>query len=496
MMHSVFEYLEKEAASCGSPMKILIVDPERTTRLELVRILVAMGDVELREAANLEAARGELAAMEHDVVLIDLHLDRHGHRRDGLRLVGEVRKYTSAVPIVLVGSQAQSMSEVRAAMRLGAYDYILKDELREEIVVPILQALRSTRYLEKEVISRRMWRENGAIATCGLVGTSPAMQTLRHMIQRVALSNRPVLVTGPTGAGKDLVVQAIHTLGRNPSESLLDVNCSAFPEALIESQLFGHERGAFTGADKRYDGYLAAVGEGTLFLDEIAELPLALQATLLRVLESGAYRRVGSAIALKFRGRVIAATHVDLEARVARGEFREDLYYRLNVLEIRVPPLDEHREDIPSLVAYFTTQQERPLHFTPEAIALLQAWPWRGNVRQLRNVVDRVAVFAPDGPVTPEMLTQIAGTSAGLDISLPIHDLVRRVLNTPGGDKLQFIERALVNEALRLAGGNKTQAARLLGVHRNVVRRAERTDGDSHAANGADTSDSQDNLDD
>jgi DNA-binding NtrC family response regulator len=456
-------------------MKILIVDDERAARRALIRILVALGDVELREASNLEEARRELAAGDVDVVLIDVRLDRDGRNSDGLTLVGEVRKHTSAVPIVVTGSH--DMSQIRAAMRLGAYDYILKDELREEMVLPILQGLRSTRDLEAEVLSLRA--RQGADTSAGLVGTSPAIQRLRHAIQRVSLSDRPVLVMGPTGVGKEVVVRAIHAQGRNPSQPLLDLNCGAFPEALIESQLFGHERGAFTGADRRHDGFFTAVGSGTLFLDEIAELPLDLQAKLLRVLESGTYRPVGSAAALKFKGRVVAATHADLEDRVRNGQFREDLYYRLNVLEIRVPPLEERREDIPALVAHFAAQQERLLHFTKEAMELLQASPWPGNVRQLRNLVDRAAVFAADGPVTPEALADIDGACRALDTGETIlTDLVRRVLKTPGGDKLQLIEQAFIDEALRLAGGNKTRAARLLGVHRNVVRRAERVDVD------------------
>jgi DNA-binding NtrC family response regulator len=303
------------------------------------------------------------------------------------------------------------------------------------------------------------------------------MQVLREMIARVAVCDRPVLVTGPTGSGKELAVSAIHALGPNPEAPLLDLNCSAFPAALIESQLFGHERGAFTGADARHDGFFEAVGKGTLFLDEVAELPLELQAKLLRVLETRAFRPVGATANRRFAGRVVAATHVDLEARVAAGRFREDLVYRLNVLEVRVPALEERREDIPALVAHFAASQARPLTFTEAAIEWLRDARWPGNVRQLRNLVDRVGVFAPDGPITPEIVGRFASRDHARPADMGLSNLVRDVLRRSEPDKLALVEGALVEEALRLSDGNKTAAARLLGVHRKVVERRQTREG-------------------
>jgi len=473
-------------------MKILIVDDDRSARRALVRILVAMGDADLREAASLEEARREVAAGEIEVALIDLRLDEDGRNRDGLTLVSELRKHTNVVPIVVTASH--DMAEVRTAMRLGAYDYIMKDELSDETVLPILQSLRSTRALEREVLNLRV--RHGAEASAGLVGTSPAMQHLRDIIQRISLSERPALVTGPTGSGKEVVVRAIHALGRNPSEPLLDLNCAAFPAALIESQLFGHERGAFTGADRKHDGFFTAVGAGTLFLDEIAELPLDLQAKLLRVLEAHTYRPLGAANVLKFRGRVVAATHADLEERVAKGQFREDLWYRLNVLEVQVPSLEERRGDIPALVAHFAASQERPLQFTAEAMEILQMAQWPGNVRQLRNFVDRLAVFCPESLVSAESLSTVPQASRSRksappleSVRSPLSELARAVLKMSDeeGDKLALMEQVLIQEALVLADGNKTAAARLLGVHRKVVaRRADREgDGDPTAGDAS-----------
>jgi DNA-binding NtrC family response regulator len=312
----------------------------------------------------------------------------------------------------------------------------------------------------------------GEPGLAALVGASEPMARLRGAIQRVALSDRPVLVTGPTGSGKELVVGAIHALGAHPEEPLLDLNCGAIPEALIESQLFGHERGAFTGADRRQEGYFTAVRQGTLFLDEIAELPLSLQAKLLRVLEAGRFRPVGSTTEQRFTGRIVAATHADLEARVARGSFREDLFYRLNVLAVRIPPLEERRADIPALVAHFAGQQRRPLRFSEEAIAALCRTSWPGNVRQLRNLIDRLTVFAEDDLITPEALREPlqAGRSPS-PTQGSLKDIAKAILRMPFPNKLEAIEEALIAEAMSLGGDNKSAAARLLGVHRKVVER-------------------------
>jgi DNA-binding NtrC family response regulator len=246
----------------------------------------------------------------------------------------------------------------------------------------------------------------------GLVGTSRVMDHLRETIRRVSRSDRPVLVVGPTGSGKELVVRAIHAQGDRARDPLVDVNCGAIPEPLMESFLFGHERGAFTGATRRQEGSLTLVRQGTLFLDEIAELPLALQTKLLRVFETRRFTAVGSAVVKDFAGRLVAATHASLEQRVATHRFREDLFYRLNVLTVRVPGLDERIDDIPLLAEHFCRQQARPLHLASGAIDLLCAVPWRGNVRQLRNLIDRVAVFCEAEVVSPELLRRFHASSS------------------------------------------------------------------------------------
>jgi len=309
-------------------------------------------------------------------------------------------------------------------------------------------------------------------STLGLVGASQVMEKLRRLIKRLAASSRPILVTGPTGAGKELVVSAIHALGARSGAPMLALNCGAMPESLMEAQLFGHERGAFTGAHQRREGLLAIAGEGTLFLDELAELSLTLQAKLLRVLESRTFRTVGGTAEQPFRGRVIAATHADLAERVARGAFREDLWYRLNVLELHVPPLDERREDIPLLVAHFCAAQSRRLHFTAGALRLMRGASWPGNVRQLRNLVDRIAVFASDDTVDERTVADFLGPQRpATSRPTELVDLARAVLKLEVPNKLEAMERVLVGEAMFQARWNKSAAARLLGVHRKLLER-------------------------
>jgi DNA-binding NtrC family response regulator len=309
-------------------------------------------------------------------------------------------------------------------------------------------------------------------AGLGLVGASRAIERVRETIRRVARSDRPVLVIGPTGSGKELVVRAIHAHGAHADQPLVDVNCGAIPEPLMESFLFGHERGAFTGATRRQDGSLTVTGRGTLFLDEIAELPLTLQPKLLRVLETRRFTPVGASVVKHFAGRVVAATHASLEERAATHRFREDLLYRLNVLTVVVPGLEERVEDIPLLVEHFCRQQGRPLHLLPDAVDLLCSVRWPGNVRQLRNVIDRLAVFADGDVITPDLLRRLLALEA--PIARPgggIDSLLEAVLRLTVDNKLEAVADALIAHAMDVCQGNKSAVARLLGVHRKAIER-------------------------
>ncbi|WPB73348.1 sigma-54 dependent transcriptional regulator [Archangium violaceum] len=460
-------------------MNVLIVDDKAAARAILSDILSRGDQLQVHEAAHLQEARRILASAPIDIALIDLCLSDDRRNTDGLTLVREMREKTTAIPVIV--SMSSDMESIRAAMRTGAYDYILKDSLSDELVLPIIHGIQSHQRLAREVQQLRARLGPGHFPS-GLVGTSEVMAKLRDTIRRVAIWDKPVLVIGPTGSGKELVVEAIHALGPHPTEPLLPVNCGAIPPTLIESELFGHERGAFTGAERKRDGCFTAVQQGTLFLDELAELPLQQQAQLLRVLASGRFKRVGSDAEQEFHGRVVAATHANLEQLARDGRFREDLFHRLDVLTVRVPPLDERKEDIPALVAHFCRQEQRQqpqsrkqrsLRFTEDAVQLLMRRNWPGNVRQLGNFIERLSVFCDADPIDSEALTLFleereGGAPARVD---GLRDAARSILRMALPNKLEAIDTALITEAMALAEGNKSAAARLLGVHRKAVER-------------------------
>jgi len=304
----------------------------------------------------------------------------------------------------------------------------------------------------------------------GIIGNSDDIQKLKQLIKRLAPSIKPILITGPTGSGKELVAKAIHDTSPLHEGPIVCVNCSAIPENLIESLLFGHEKGSFTGAEKQTDGYLKQASGGTLFLDELGEMPLLLQAKLLRVLETGRYTRIGGSQDLTFSGRIVAATHVNLEEAVANKSFREDLYYRLNVLTIQVPELNKRKEDIPLLIEHFTNQSDNPLPFTPSAIDYMQRLNWPGNVRELRNAVERLCLLTDADQISPNCISEILNLQP-IDENTALDEMASRILSLDVADKTSTILNALLLRALRDSNGNKSEAARLLGVHRKVVER-------------------------
>ena len=304
----------------------------------------------------------------------------------------------------------------------------------------------------------------------GVVGHAPAFQQLLRMLDRVAHTDRAVLISGPTGSGKEVMAQLIHRRGRQPQAPFMDINCGALPEHLVEAELFGYAKGAFTGAVSSHPGYFERVGTGTLFLDEIGELPLALQPKLLRVLETRSFRPLGSTEVKRFSGRVVAASHRDLEALVKVGTFREDLYYRLAVFVLQVPGLEQRREDIPELVKHFASLQARSLSFSEAALQRLQNHQWPGHIRQLRSVVDRLGVLSEHAHITLEELERFLDPVA-LDEQVDPISLADALLSLPGEDKLAMAEQLLIDRAMQLSDDNKSAAARLLGVSRKAVER-------------------------
>ena len=452
-------------------MKILIIDDQRSARRVLKQILSELKYAEIVEAESLDSAKAALEAHEIDLMLVDVRLSENSTDRGGLELLAWARETGRSTPAVMVTASTE-LAEIREAMRRGAQDYVLKDELSSEMLLPIVEGMHERIHLKGEVLRLRQ-RVHKSWGTAALVGSSPAMARVRRLVERVADADAPVLIKGETGAGKELVARALHETSVRSDRPFLAVNCSALPGTLIESMIFGHERGAFTGADRRVRGHLELAGEGTILLDEIAEMPPELQAKLLRVLEDRRYRPLGSETELPLRARVLAATHVDIEERIHERRFREDLYFRLNVVCVDVPALSERLEDIPELLESFMADIPRKLVFSPGALAWIQHRQWPGNVRELRNAVERLALLSDSDRIETAALDDIVGMQALGSASREVDTLAKSILALPVklGSKLDVIERAVLHHAIETCGGNKSAAARLIGVDRKALER-------------------------
>jgi len=444
--------------------RILVVEDEAAVRDSLRRMLEREGhDVE--EAEAVAPALALLAGGGIDALLTDIRLPDGS----GLELIAEARGRSRSLRILAVTAFG-SVDVAVDAMRRGADDFLEKPFRAEALRARLERALEPLR-LAGEV--SRLRRENEVLrealeqpaAEEPLVGASAAMTRLRELVDRVAASGASILVRGETGTGKELVARRIHRQSPRAERPFVTLNCGAVPEGLIESELFGHERGAFTGADRRRIGRFELAEGGTLFLDEIGELAPALQVKLLRALQERRFERVGGNATVTVDVRIVAATHRDLEQALREGRFREDLYYRLNVVRVDVPPLRERPEDVPALVELFLERYGRRadgsrLGITPEATAALQAHSWPGNVRQLENAVHRATVLCAADAITVDDVLPIDGGGA-----------------SPGGagaadlrSTLNRVERELIERALREHGGNLTAAGRALGVERNLLR--------------------------
>jgi len=410
---------------------------------------------------------------------------------DGLALLAEVRERWPALVVVLMTAYA-SFDTARRALRLGAYDYVDKDgEFRAELAS----------ILERAARERRLSDENARLAgtvdsltrdLATIVGDSPATQRVVELARKVAVTDSTVLLCGESGTGKDLFARAIHLASRRAGGPWVKVNCGALPEALLESELFGHERGAFTGATRQKPGRFEDAAHGTLFLDEIGELPLPLQVKLLQVIEEKTFHRVGGNQALTVDVRILAATNRDLAAMVRAREFREDLFFRLNVFPITLPPLRERPGDVPQLAAFFLRRHGAAEDkLTPAALQALGRHSFPGNVRELEYALERAMILAGSDPIGAEHLS-LGGVAAGpRGAADGAPDWVPVI--PPEGLSLEVLERELILRALERAGGNKSQAARLLGLSRRTLySRMERHGlrppgtGDEAADDGAD----------
>ena len=452
-----------------TPVKVLVTDDDRTIRRNLVLLLRSEG-YETLEAADGNEALASIESDSPDAVLLDLKMPG----RDGLEVLAQLGPALADLPVIVVTALGGSAAAIEA-MRRGAYDYLTKPFDLDEVSLTLKRALKQ-RALAREVRSLRERTDDddseppdgGTGSEPELIGQSAGMREVYKTIGLAAATDAPVLILGESGTGKELVATALHRHSARAAGPFIRVNCGALPEGLVESELFGHERGAFTGADRKKLGRFERAAGGTIFLDEIGELPLPAQVKILRVIQQREFERVGGTETLRTDARVISATHRDLSKEVAAGRFREDLYYRLNVARIFIPPLRDRPEDIEPLAEYILKRIERSygwreLSLSREAMLAIKERSWPGNVRQLENTLARAIIAARGRTILPEHLdaddsTDPVITAAGEAAdSMPLRALLAEV------------ERRAIQRALSACGGNRTKTAEKLGISRRQL---------------------------
>ncbi len=448
--------------------KILVVDDEADIRRAFRR------NLESEELRVLEASSGEevvpaIARERPDLVVMDIRMGGVS----GLETLRKLRELDSKLLVIMMTAYGTTATAIEA-MKLGAYDYILKPFDVPKLKALIQAALKAAHDMRRVVSYQPLLTQEEYAE--GIVGKSDAMQQVFKLIGQVAQSDATVLVTGESGTGKELAARAIYHHSRRTAQPFLAINCAAIPEQLLESELFGHEKGAFTGAVERRIGKFEQCDKGTIFLDEIGDMPLATQAKVLRVLQNGEFQRVGGNQTFRVDVRVIAATNREPETLVSGKKFREDLYYRLNVVRIHLPALRERRADIPVLVDYFL--RRAPVkQIAPEALAVLEKYPWPGNVRELENAIERAAVVArgdtirgddlPDDVREPRASpAEVAGT-----VEHAVNILYALARKDPKFKIIPAVERELITRTLAETAGNQVQAAKLLGITRATLRK-------------------------
>jgi two-component system response regulator GlrR len=432
--------------------RILLVDDDADL-LQLIAMRLTAAGYEVVAVESARAALADLAVTRPQAVVTDLRM----HGMDGLALFDAIRREAPGLPVVILTAHG-TIPEAVAATRRGVFGFLTKPFDSQLLLDTVADALRLSSSPGDG--AKEDWRAE-------IVTRAPVMQDLLRQARRVADSDASVCIYGPSGTGKELLARAIHRASRRAARPLVSVNCGAIPEGLLESELFGHRKGSFTGAVQDRQGLFQAAEGGTLFLDEIGDMPLALQVKLLRALEDRTVRPVGSNETIAVNVRIIAATHRNLEERIARGEFREDLYYRLNVVRLAMPPLAERREDVPLLVAHFLARLaerygRRAHGFSPEALDVLIAAPWPGNVRQLANVIEQAVALAATELIPATLVQRAIDNQAS---ALAPLDEARRAFEREYLVRILKITRGNVTHAARLAGRNRTEFYRLLERH-------------------------------
>ena len=445
---------------------VLIVDDEAKL-LEVLSVALENMGYNPITAASVEEALAVLREQEVHLVLSDLRLPG----LSGRDLLEKVKSLEPGLPVVIMTAYA-ALKDAVEIIKEGAFDYIVKPFDLGTLEATVASALR---FHALSTDNKQLRKELGkTFSDRNFIGQSPAIQAVRQNIREVSASAANVLITGESGTGKEVVAKAIHYTGPRASAPFVTVNCAAIPESLLESELFGHVKGAFTGATASRSGRFAQADSGTLFLDEIGDMPLSLQVKILRCIQEKTVEPVGASTPRKVDVRIIAATNQDLASAISRGGFRQDLYYRLNVYPITLPPLREHTEDIPLLLAHFSQKfaaamGKNPLIFTPETLQSLQTCSWPGNVRELENCVERLFIVAPGGAVTPETLAAgfVAGDMQGRRD--PAAFSGRAAFPLDLSRQLENMERELIMAALEEAGGIQVKAAELLHISERSI---------------------------
>lgn len=446
----------------GNTSKIFVVDDEELVRLSLSEDLRAAGYQVLTAESGEKAL--EIYPKEHpDLTILDLWLPK----MSGLEVLKRIHEINGSSPVLMLTAHG-SMESAIEAMRLGAYDYITKPFDLEEVRHAVARAL-ETEKLKAKV--GWLLAEHKKHHNCDqVIATTPGMKQVMSMVERVAMSDAPtVLLQGESGTGKDLLARAIHLKSRRADEPFLEINCASIPETLIETELFGHERGSFTDAKTMKRGLFEAARNGTVFLDEIGDMSIHTQAKLLQAIENRRFRRVGGLEDIETNAQVIAATNVDLKKAVQEKRFREDLYFRLQLIPIHIPPLRDRPEEITLMAAHFIKKFNQEYRknikgISPEAEALMKAYPWPGNVRELKNVIERIAILENEIHIRKEHLPpEIQSGAPGLkppnDFEMPA-----------AGINLEKVEKDFLLQALQKTHGNQTHAAQLLGITRHTLR--------------------------
>jgi len=452
-----------------SPSRILIAEDDRVARELLEEILRREGHT-VEAVADGDAAISRAGKTDYDLVISDVRL---GDGAGGMEVLAAFQKQAQETPIILITAFGD-VTGAMAAIQKGAYDYVSKPFNVEELTITVRRALERTRLLEENRALRASRKDEPRIES--IVGKSPQMLDVYKMVARVAPTLSTVLVVGESGTGKELVARAIHTHSPRAGGPFVAVNCTALTESLLESELFGHAKGAFTGAVASKRGLFEEAQGGTLFLDEIGDVGAKMQAQLLRVLQEGEIRRVGGSEPVKVDVRVVAATNRDLDEEVKEGRFREDLYFRINVVTVKLPPLRDRPSDIELLVNHFLAkyaarERRADAGIAPEAMQLLKRWSWPGNVRELENVIERALALSKDGVILPSDLpaevTGVTQTATGAAPSGLADDR----------PTLAELERRYIELILKETGGNKKRAAEILGIDRRTLYRTLEREG-------------------